>query len=211
LVSFLVPIVIASVIGDLVVPGLKNPDAYQGWVAFLRYFVIFVFGWLLHHDQRLVNAVRRSWLWLLLVDIAGAGGYAVISMSGEPSSPARCLVQGAFAATMEWCLALALLPPGKALLDRGGYALHYCLSIVVPFYVLHGPALATVDYWIIADGILDWLSPMDDPGRVTNIPMLSLAGTTITLALLLAVIEISVRPIPPLRFLLGVPKERIPV
>ena len=75
----------------------------------------------------------------------------------------------------------------------------YCLGVIVAFYVLHYPVIATIDYllfgyWDLSvNPLLGWM-------------LVLVTMTVVTLAL----IELVVRPIPPLRFLLGVSRRRLP-
>ena len=201
LVLFAIPVVILGLIGDFIAVDVGYPG-YQGWGAFLRYFAIFLLGALLYCDSRLLDAVRRYWPIVLAVGIVAVGVHFYLEFSVELSATSYYL-SGASGGVMEWCLAVALLRMGMAVLNRNGNALQYCLGIVVAFYVLHWPVETTIAYWLTQSSVtlafiwdvtfLDWLF-----------------GTLLSIVLLLAVIEFIVRPIPPLRFLLGVPKERIP-
>ena len=92
---------------------------------------------------------------------------------------------------------------GQRWLNRPGRLLAYSLGIIVAFYVLHVLVLAGLEYvafvWIGVDGLSEqapWV--------------LGLIVLVVSFAALIAVIELVVRPIPPLRKFLGVTKERIP-
>lgn len=202
LVLFAVPVVVLGLVGVLleVATGTAG-DYYMGWGAFLRYFTIFILGGLLMCDQRVLAAVRRSWGWLLLAGVVGLAGFIITFVSSY--TVALGFMQGAFAAVMEWCLALVVLRIGMGVLNRDGNTLKYCLGIVVAFYVLHFPVLATVDFWIVVDGFLAALADF-------STLLIWITSILLSTAIILAIIEVVVRPIPPLRFLLGVPKERIP-
>ena len=202
LVLFTVPIVVLGLIGDFIAVDGGYPN-YNGWGAFLRYFAIFLLGALLYCDSRILDAVRRYWPIVLAVGIVAVGVHFYLEYSVELSATTYYL-SGASGGVMEWCLAVALLRMGMAVLNRNGNALKYCLGIVVAFYVLHWPVEFTVSYWITQTPEVTLRFIWD----VTFIDWLF--GTLLSIVLLLAVIEFIVRPIPPLRFLLGVPKERIP-
>ena len=201
LVLFAVPIAVLGLVGDFIAVDVGYPN-YQGWGAFLRYFAIFLLGALLYCDSRILDALRRYWPIVLVVGLIALGAWAYLNNFIELSATTYYL-SGALSGVMEWCLALALLRMGMAVLNRNGNALKYCLGIVVAFYVLHWPVETTIAYWLTQSSVtlafiwdvtfLDWLF-----------------GTLLSIVLLLAVIEFIVRPIPPLRFLLGVPKEWIP-
>ena len=84
-------------------------------------------------------------------------------------------------------------------LTRSNRFLQYCLGVIVAFYVLHYPVIATIDYLLF--GYLDLsLNPL------VGWLLVLVTMTVITLA----AIELVVRPIAPLRFLFGVSRHRLP-
>ncbi|MAT60172.1 MAG: hypothetical protein CMH41_00705, partial [Micrococcales bacterium] len=92
---------------------------------------------------------------------------------------------------------------GQRWLNRPGRLLAYSLGVIVAFYVLHVLVLAGVEYvafvWIGVDGLYE------------QVPwVLALIVLMLSFVALIAVIELVVRPIAPLRKFLGVTKERIP-
>ena len=102
----------------------------------------------------------------------------------------------------EWCFALVFLAAGQRWLNRPGRLLAYSLGVIVAFYVLHLPVLVAVE------GVaFDWIGV--DPLSVQPL-LLGVIVLVVSFVALIAVIELVVRPIPPLRKFLGVTKERVP-
>ena len=102
----------------------------------------------------------------------------------------------------EWCFALVFLAAGQRWLNRPGRLLAYSLGVIVAFYVLHLPLLVAVE------GVaFDWIGV--DPLSVQPL-LLGAIVLVVSFVALIAVIELVVRPIPPLRKFLGVTKERVP-
>ena len=151
----------------------------------------------------MVQQVRKDWWVLLIVGlillviillvIIVPAGTELASGSALPLWSWACL------GAMAWCLALVVLAGGMKYLTRSNRFLQYCLGVIVAFYVLHFPVIATIDYllfgyWDLSvNPLLGWM-------------LVLVAMAVVTLAL----IELVVRPIPPLRFLLGVSRRRLP-
>ena len=56
-------------------------------------------------------------------------------------------------AVVAWSWAVVVLAGGMKYLTRSNRFLQYCLGVIVAFYVLHYPVIATIDYLLF--GYLD--------------------------------------------------------
>ena len=212
LVAFALPVIVVGLVGDAINVALGVQYLQQGWGSFFRFFAVFVLGGLLFCDQRIVDGVRRLWPWVLLGSVIGIAGLAWSSgfeadrlALNSWTTSTDVFVQGIFLSLIQWCFAVLLLRLGMAFLNRGGNGLLYCLGISVATYVLHYPVFVTV-YGVLLSSLAD----MTEALLSVSAWLVWLIALVVSLTILWVIIEFIVRPIPPLRFLLGVPRRRLP-
>ena len=174
---------------SLLLPGLadKNPFYFLTW---------FLLGYVLVADARLQAAVdRQRWVSLILA-IALTVADTVIPRSYYGSAdPLARFARGALFQLTAWCWVLAMLGFAHRLLNADSPVLRYLGEAAFPFYLLHLPVNTLVGYVVIRL----------DAGVAVKYALINL----LTIALTLAVYELCVRRINPVRFLFGMkPRPR---
>lgn len=170
----------------------------HGWLDFTYSFVFFVMGYVIYSDDRFLPAIRRD-RWLLLgCGLAGiAGGGAMGAIAGDelfewtsnftiPWSPVVMLT---FALTA-WGLSLFVLDVARTHWNTPGRVLTYGNQSIMPFYLLHQPAIIVIAFYVV-----QW-----DAGLLTKMGVVVVGSFVATLALY----ELLVRRVAPVRTLLGV-------
>jgi glucan biosynthesis protein C len=169
------------------------PD-YIDWADYAYMLAYFVCGYLLFADERLVDAVRRDWRLTLSAGIVttlamlgglAAGGQAWIQ---DPSTVGFYLGWG-LVAVNGWCWTLFALWVGMRFLDFRNRWLDRGQELIVPFYVFHQPPIVLVAFFAV-----QW--PVGLPAKLAVVVLGSLAMT-------LAVCELVVRRVKPVRVLFG--------
>ncbi len=126
----------------------------QNWADFFTFGMFFVLGYLLFADERFLRAIRRDWPLLLGIGIAAtvAGTLIGISQSFEiekaPSTVWEFLMWG-IVVTCGWCWTGFMLYVGMRHLDRDSRTLRYGQTTLLPFFVLHQPAILVVAYFVV--------------------------------------------------------------
>jgi hypothetical protein len=142
------------------------PD-YGDWADFVTMLAFFVYGYVLYADQRFVQTVRRDWrLWFVVgvvstifILVGGAAGIATewLDSPGTPGFYLGWIVWSINA----WCWTLFMLYAGMRYLDFTNKWLVYGRETIVPFYLLHHPAIIGVAYFVVQWGIptlVKWLA-----------------------------------------------------
>ena len=210
-IVWVVPAVALAVVGEAVLialnlqpldPVVAGDFLYNGWEGLVRLFGIFLLGAMLVRNREVLGFVRRDWPLGLLTMVAVLGLFILIGSQPINMTVNRLVVQAGFTVAA-WCFTLVVVAAGQRWLNRPGRLLAYSLGLIVAFYVLHAPVLAAVERvafaWIGVDGSSE-----------QAIWVLGLIVLVMSFVALIALIELVVRPIPPLRKFLGVTKERVP-
>jgi len=130
------------------------PEA-QHWADFFSHGTFFVLGYLLFSDERFLRAIRRDWGLLLGVGIAAI--LTVIAMVATmesfdiemaPATPSEFLLWGLIAAS-GWCWTAFTLSIAMRYLDRDSKALRYGQATLLPFFLVHQPAILAVAYFVV--------------------------------------------------------------
>ncbi len=211
LVVWVVLAVAFVVVGEaiLLVLGIQSVDFtsgsetfLHGWGAFLRLLGLFLLGAVLVRNREVLRFVRRDWPVALLVVVATA---LMTMWASSHSSETAVFWIGlqAMATVGSWCLVLVILAAGQRWLNRPGRLLAYSLGIIVAFYVLHLPVIAAVERALANQS---WANSLSQQAAW----FVGLIVLAVSFVAVIALIELVVRPIPPLRKFLGVTKERIP-
>ena len=218
LVLWALPVMALTVIGHFIALAIRidysTNEFYAGWSAFLRLFGIFILGAVLMRNRRMFEYVRRDWLISLVAGCVsvGAAVWIFLARQGEPTAVDLVglqLLEGLFA----WSFVLVFLAAGVRWCNRSGKVLAYFLGSILAIYVFHQIAINAVELAFF--GQFDLSVPEDErsyPDLYLTYRFLSgLLVLTASFAILLAFIELIVRPIPPLRTFVGVTRERVPI
>jgi peptidoglycan/LPS O-acetylase OafA/YrhL len=179
------------------------PDDEHGWLDFVYFFLFFVLGYIIYSDERFLNAVQRD-RWLLLASgIAGMAVYfALTAVYGEDtvlgwgltySFPGSIIGNIVFT-FISWGWTLYVLYLAMSRLNFSNRLLVYGNETIMPFYLLHQPVIIVVSYFVV-----QW-----DTGMTVKLMVILLASLLIVLAL----IELLIRPFKPVRRLFGMKPRR---
>jgi glucan biosynthesis protein C len=165
------------------------------WADFFVLFCYFVFGFLIFADERFTQAIRRDWPILLTVGSATfLAGVALALATGEldieapTRTPATLLFWTLFTAC-GWCWTAVMLFVGMRFLNASNKVLQYGKEALLPFFVLHQPAVIVVAYFVVQLEAGLW-------------PKL-LAVLAIAFAVSLGLVQFGIRRVGPLRSMFG--------
>ena len=127
----------------------------QDWADFFSYGVFFVLGFVLYADERFTQAIRRDWRFFLGVGLVAtlASMAIVVSLDSfdveqAPDTFLEFVLWGLIAAS-GWCSTAFVLFIGMRYLDRDSRALRYGQATLLPFFVVHQPAILLVAYFVV--------------------------------------------------------------
>ena len=126
----------------------------QDLADFFYLSTFFVLGYLLFADERFSRTIRRDWWILLGAGIAAwlAGtpiGYSFgFEIEKAPRAFWEFLTWGLIAAC-GWCWTAFMLFIGMRYLDRDSKALRYGQATLLPFFLVHQPAILAVAYFVV--------------------------------------------------------------
>jgi glucan biosynthesis protein C len=126
----------------------------QDWAEFFTFGTFFVLGYLLFADERFSRAIRRDWRILLgagmVAWLAGTAiGYSFgFEIEKSPRVFWEFLTWGLIAAC-GWCWTAVMLFIGMRYLDRDSKALRYGQATLLPFFLVHQPAILAVAYFVV--------------------------------------------------------------
>ncbi len=195
---FIIPLVLVRVTLWAAFPGLND------WGDLTIYLTFFVYGYLLFSRPVFVDAIRRQgWvalglgiLCLLLIVAAYAAGY-LQTWESAPNYTLGALLYQVMPMIYAWAGLVFVLFCGSSWLNFTTRRLPEANEAVLPFYVLHQPAIIVIAFYVVQVqmGILPkWL-----------------IISTLALALTLAVYVFAIRPVHWLHWLFGMkPRERTP-
>jgi len=164
----------------------------------LRYFLLFVFGYILVADKRFEEAIDRHKSTALLLGVMAAvtlnAVWALDVDLGGDYAPQMIGIR--FLHQLGgWLWIVAILGYGRRFLNVSNRALRYANEAAYPFYILHQTVIVAVGFYVLKWGI-------GVPSSYTLVVLFSLLAT-------LGLYEVSVRRVGVLRFLFGM-KERPP-
>ena len=127
----------------------------QNWADFFTFGAFFVLGYVMFTDERFAHAIwRDKWILLGAGIVAFLAGFAV-GMSLESfdiESPPRTFwefVMWGSIAACGWCWSTFMLFIGMRYLNYDNRALRYGQATLLPFFVLHQPAILAVAYIVV--------------------------------------------------------------
>jgi glucan biosynthesis protein C len=136
--------------------GLQPFFPYEhDWADFFFLFSFFVIGYLVISDEQFRQAVRRDWPITLGVGTAAFFGALAITLStGELSIEAvphtlQDFVWWGLFVTCGWCWTAFTLFMGMRFLNFSNRLLSYGQEAIVPFFVVHQPAIIVIAYFVV--------------------------------------------------------------
>jgi glucan biosynthesis protein C len=197
ILAFILPLVLVQL---LIRP--LCPDEHD-WGDFTFRMAFFILGYILYSDMRLRQAVRRDWrlhfglgtVALALLLIMYVSGRPVVTWAQTPSMPEFYLVHSVIA-VVALCYTLTMVFVGMRFLDSTSRWLRYSQEAVLPFFVLHQPAIVVIAFFVVQWNAGIWI----------KLPAVVLGAFAVSIGLY----ELIIRPVRPLRLVFGM-KARIPV
>ena len=169
------------------------------WQDFTYRMSFFVLGFILYADARFTRAIRRDW-WILF----GLGLSTVVVLLGlnamgfpvqtwaDTQSESMYFPLKVIGATIALCFSLTFVYVGMRWLDSTSNALVYLQEAVLPFFILHQPVILLIAFFVV-----QWQVGLE----------LKLATVVVgSFAVVVALYELLIRRIKPLRVLFGMTK-----
>jgi len=169
---------------------------YQGWADFYTWFIIFVFGFILFANDTFQAIIRKqgkifvsvAFVCIVSLIIANfAGGLS--KLENAASYSAGYMFYQLLLSIAMWSMTISALYLAMSLLNFSNKVLHYANEAILPFYILHEPVIIIIAFFVLA-----WDIP-------TGIKFVFV--TTTSLLVTLAVYELLIRRIKPIRWLFG--------
>jgi hypothetical protein len=186
---FLVPLILVRI-------ALRSTfHGEHSWADLAFYGVVFLIGYLFAGDKRFSEGcVRHTWVCLALGLVAWMGELVLIlrfryPYPGTETFSWRYVLFQVIMGIANWSWIVFLLGLAARYLNRNNRVRAYASEAVLPFYLLHQTVILIVGWWIIP---LDW--PVVPKYGVISIG---------SFALIMAIYELLIRRINPVRFLFG--------
>jgi glucans biosynthesis protein C len=176
--------------------GYASPGVWDWW-AFGWFGVIFIVGYLLYSDERLVAAARRDMLPALVVGVLGSAALSAMNFAHWAAQPqtygSTYVLMLTLYGITGWAWTLTLLGMGMRVLLMQRPLPPQASEAVLPTYVLHFPIVIAISFLVV-----QW--PLDLWAKVViNVGL----GVGVTLLVAAAALRL-----PVLRPLLGVRRAR---
>jgi surface polysaccharide O-acyltransferase-like enzyme len=174
---------------------------YGHWANFVSFLSFFILGYLLFADKRFTQAVRRDGLIMLTVGVAAFLALVAVSLAtGEldieaaPRTPLD-FVWWALFTVCSWSWAAFMLFVGMRCLDSRSKWLQYGQEALLPFFVVHEPAIIVIAYFVV-----QW-----DAGLLPKLLVVVLGAFAVSLGFY----QFVIRRIGPLRAMFGLKSRRL--
>lgn len=171
------------------------------WADFFLQMSFFVLGFVLFTDEGFARAIRRDGWIILAAALAALGSVLALFAFGQPfdwaempASPQFYLVWSLVTANgLYWSLFLLYI--GMRFLDFSNAWLQYGQEAVLPFFMLHQPAIIVIAFFVV-----QWNA---------GIPVKMLAVVVGSFMVCLALYEFVIRRSNPLRSMFGMTTKRV--
>jgi glucan biosynthesis protein C len=167
----------------------------QDWADFFYLMSFFVLGFVLYAHEGFTRVIRRDWAILLIMVIVSTAAWAWLALADESldlwTSPRTLqdFVLWTMITINGWCWTTFVLYIGMRHLDFGNKWLRYGQEAVLPFFLLHQPVIVAIAFYVV-----QW-----DAG----IPVKLLTVVLGSFVASLAIYELAIRRIGPVRILFG--------
>ena len=174
--------------------------SYRDWADFGLWLIFYLIGVAMVADRRILSALAGRGLRLVVPALILAAAFIPIALSGalwqlegSPRYDAAGLAYAALRTAVAWCWVVLAVAIGTRWFDRGERTVRPAAQIVLPFYVLHHPAIV-----VVAAVVVGW--PVGVWPKYAAILIASLAMTLLLCE--------GVRRVPALRGIFGLPRSR---
>jgi glucan biosynthesis protein C len=165
------------------------------WADFFYLMSMFVLGFVLYAHEGFTRAIRRDWRILLATAILSSAAWAYLALTAEslnieaPARTLRDLLMWSAITINSWSWTTFMLFIGMRYLDFSDKWLQYGQEAVLPFFLLHQPVIMAIAFYVV-----QW-----DTGIPAKLVTVVVGSFTVTLA----IYELVIRRIGPLRALFG--------
>jgi len=185
---FVVPLVVVRAV---FVPFFP---AEHDWSDFFYLMAFFVLGFVLYAREEFQRAIRRDWPILLTTSIVTTLAFAFLGLSIDfdpfhPTGTIPEIVLWIVISINGWCWSTLMLYIGMRYLNFSNRWLEYGTEAVLPFFVLHQPVIMAVAFFVV-----QWNAGI--PVKLVSVVVGSFAVT-------MAIYELVIRRVGPLRRLFG--------
>ena len=198
--KLIVPLIAIEILLRAFFPGFR--DLIHDWASFFHWFLIFLAGFVIAHNEKLLDQITQLRHISLIGTISST--LFLFAFLGGPSFdihtslPITTLVP----AFVLWCVARMIMV-WCAVLTCVGYAgrylrattpgLSYLNEAVFPLFILHFTIIEILGFWVVG---LDW-----------SLWFKYLVITTLTIVLVLLIYQLLIRPFGFMRLLFGVKRK----
>ncbi len=187
---FVFPIVLVRILLWAPYPG------YQGWADFYIWFLLFIFGFILFASDTFQQILRKQGLIFAAVSIVCIISLIIANLTGGLSNLEHAynysigyMIYQLLISIILWSLTIAALYAAMTLLNFSNKLLQYMNEAILPFYILHEPVIIIIAFFVLA-----W----DIPAGIKFVFV-----TASSLLITLAIYELLIRRIKPIRWLFG--------
>jgi peptidoglycan/LPS O-acetylase OafA/YrhL len=165
------------------------------WADFFYLMSMFVLGFVLYAHEGFTRAIRRDWPILLATAILSTAAWAYLALTAESldiEAPARTLrdfLLWSAITVNSWSWTTFMLFIGMRYLDFSNKWLQYGQEAVLPFFLLHQPVIMAIAFYVV-----QW---------ETGIPVKLVTVVVGSFTVTMAIYELIIRRIGPLRVLFG--------
>ncbi len=196
LVFLCLPVAIAAMFADWA--GLGFTRQMGGWDIF-SYLFFFLYGYLVFSNTGIQETIKKYGTVALFAGLVLSACGLVLRFLLNPQisfgTPQYAGIM-VLKALRAWCWIIAILSFGSRFLNRKSRFLRYANEAVLPFYIQHQTVILIIGFYIV-----QW--NMGIPGKYLFI-------SSISFAVIMAIYELLIRRIGPLRFVFGMrPKKKI--
>ena len=165
------------------------------WADFFYLMALFVLGFVLYAHEGFTRAIRRDWPILLTMGMVSTVAWVYLGLTAKsldleaPARTVRDLLMWGVITVNSWCWTTFLLFIGMRYLNLSNKWLEYGQEAVLPFFLLHQPVIMAIAFYVV-----QWNA---------GIPLKLLTVVAGSFVATLAIYELVIRRIGPLRALFG--------
>jgi len=198
--KLIVPLIAIEILLRAFFPGFR--DLIHDWASFFHWFLIFLAGFVIAHNEKLLDQITQL-RHISLIGAISATLFLFVFLGGpsfdiHTSLPITTLVP-AFVLycvarmIMVWCAILTCVGYAGRYLRATTPGLSYLNEAVFPLFILHLTIIEILGFWVVG---LDW-----------SLWLKYLVITTLTIVLVLLIYQLLIRPFGFMRLLFGVKRK----
>ena len=198
--KLIVPLIAIEILLRAFFPGFR--DLIHDWASFFHWFLIFLAGFVIAHNEKLLDQITQL-RHISLIGAISATLFLFVFLGGadfdiHTSLPITTLVP-AFVLycvarmIMVWCAILTCVGYADRYLRATTPGLSYLNEAVFPLFILHLTIIEILGFWVVG---LDW-----------SLWLKYLVITTLTIVLVLLIYQLLIRPFGFMRLLFGVKRK----